>query len=235
MKIKNMTLSTLLIALLSACGSSGGSGSGASYEQNHFNIDFNGLTYSEFSKKHVANPMTHIIINGKTYELPTRTDFVEFPADDLDISISRYNHMIIGGYGKISNQDFVEHSFIQGNITPADKMPTSGIFIYETKDKEMEWSVVNSKTDYYDYFDGKGTFRVDFGEKKLTGSAYGFTSLGNRKDIEFSADIKGNQFEGTKNDFTLKGGFFGPNAEEIGGFFESLDKKSAGVFGATKQ
>lgn len=242
MKIKNMTLSTLLIALLSACGSSGGSGTNEiNHAHNQFNISGNGNVFEKKANAQVANPMTHIIINGKTYELPTRSDEFEFPADNIEGWVERFNHMVIGAYGTLNSPELVGTAFIQGNITPIDNMPTTGIFTYETPNRDsVVWDKIIGPNESETYQDGTGRFTVDFGAKKLTGSVSGTDyQLGNRPDIhqtiELAADIKGNQFEGTKDDFTFRGGFFGPNAEEMGGLFEHSDKKTSGWVGATKQ
>lgn len=97
-------------------------------------------------------------------------------------------------------------------------------------------------------------FTVDFGEKKLTGELYynkRKTSLNenqNRKHQLYAleADVHSNRFRGkvkptTQKDSqehpftsegTLEGGFYGPNAEELGGKFLADDKRVFGVFSA---
>lgn len=97
-------------------------------------------------------------------------------------------------------------------------------------------------------------FTVDFGKKKLTGELYynkRKTHLNNkdenRKHILYNleADVYSNRFRGkakpTKesseehpftSEGTLEGGFYGPNAEELGGKFLAKDKRVFGVFSA---
>ncbi|HHF3643946.1 TPA: transferrin-binding protein-like solute binding protein [Haemophilus influenzae] len=97
-------------------------------------------------------------------------------------------------------------------------------------------------------------FRVDFGEKKLTGELYynkRKTQLNedeNRKHklYDLEADVHSNRFRGkvkptTQTDSkehpftsegTLEGGFYGPKGEELGGKFLAHDKKVFGVFSA---
>lgn len=97
-------------------------------------------------------------------------------------------------------------------------------------------------------------FTVDFGEKKLTGELYYNerktnlnASNNNRKHklYDLKADVHSNRFRGnvtptestsTEHPFTsegtLEGGFYGPNAEELGGKFLAGDNRVFGVFSA---
>lgn len=96
-------------------------------------------------------------------------------------------------------------------------------------------------------------FTVDFGTKKLTGELYyneRETHLNKSKNrthklYDLEADVHSNRFRGkvkpTKesseehpftSEGTLEGGFYGPNAEELGGKFLAGDKRVFGVFSA---
>ena len=97
-------------------------------------------------------------------------------------------------------------------------------------------------------------FSVNFGTKKLTGELYynkRKTNLINEsqdrkhKLYDLEADVHSNRFRGKAkpteknstdhpftNEGTLEGGFYGPNAEELGGKFLAKDKKVFGVFSA---
>nr|AAC43933.1 transferrin binding protein 2 [Haemophilus influenzae] len=97
-------------------------------------------------------------------------------------------------------------------------------------------------------------FTVNFGTKKLTGEPYyneRETNLNQSKDrkhklYDLEADVYSNRFRGTvkptkkesseehpfTSEGTLEGGFYGPNAEELGGKFLASDKKVFGVFSA---
>lgn len=96
-------------------------------------------------------------------------------------------------------------------------------------------------------------FTVDFGKKKLTGKLYyneRETELNKLKDrkhqlYDLEADVHSNRFRGkvkpTQKDSkdhpftsegTLEGGFYGPNAEELGGKFLAGDNRVFGVFSA---
>ena len=99
-------------------------------------------------------------------------------------------------------------------------------------------------------------FSVDFGKKELTGELYynkRKTELNKSKDrkhklYDLKAKVYSNRFRGdvtpkepesTEHPFTskgtLEGGFYGPNAEELGGKFLANDKKVFGVFSAKEQ
>lgn len=96
-------------------------------------------------------------------------------------------------------------------------------------------------------------FSVDFGEKKLTGELYynkrktNVNPSANTKHTLYNleADVYSNRFRGkvipkepesTEHPFTkegtLEGGFYGPNAEELGGKFLAGDNRVFGVFSA---
>lgn len=96
-------------------------------------------------------------------------------------------------------------------------------------------------------------FTVNFGTKKLTGGLYyneRKTALNESKDrthklYNLNADVHSNRFRGnvtptdptsTEHPFTsegtLEGGFYGPNAEELGGKFLAGDNRVFGVFSA---
>lgn len=96
-------------------------------------------------------------------------------------------------------------------------------------------------------------FTVDFGKKKLTGGLYYNLRKTNantsqnttHKLYDLEADVHSNRFRGkvtptesTSNQHpftsegTLEGGFYGPNAEELGGKFLAKDKRVFGVFSA---
>lgn len=95
-------------------------------------------------------------------------------------------------------------------------------------------------------------FSADFGTKKLKGELFytqrqtGNQSYKKEKLYDIDADIYSNRFRGkvkptTKQESqehpftsegTLEGGFYGPNAEELGGKFLANDKRVFGVFSA---
>lgn len=99
-------------------------------------------------------------------------------------------------------------------------------------------------------------FTVDFGKKKLTGELYynkrktNVNGSENRKHklYNLKAKVYSNRFRGnvipeepesTEHPFTkegtLEGGFYGPNAEELGGKFLAGDNRVFGVFSAKEE
>lgn len=97
-------------------------------------------------------------------------------------------------------------------------------------------------------------FSADFGNKKLTGQLFYTKRKNNNQDYkkeklyDINADIYSNRFRGTvkptkteseehpfTSEGTLEGGFYGPNAEELGGKFLANDEKVFGVFSAKEQ
>lgn len=246
MKLKNNLLIGLTISLLTACsGGSGGSADTdavgsifkATADANTFSIYKNGAQTDDLIAQKTNQPLTHIIINGKTFELPNR-GYQEYKNDNLDIDVSRLNSVVYGNYGKMNAQQ-EDTIFIQGQITAVDKMPKTGVFTYVTpKNADVYWGTFNPTSKQFDvYEDGEATFRVDFGKKEISGSVIAYHD-GNRAKhqvIDLEAKISGNKFEGTKRDMTMKGAFFGNQGEEMAGLIESTDKNTIGVFGATKQ
>ncbi|ABX73826.1 transferrin-binding protein B [Neisseria meningitidis 053442] len=170
----------------------------------------------------------------------------------------------------------VEQSmFLQGERTDEKEIPTDQNVVYRgswyghiANDKSTSWSGNASDKEG----GNRAEFTVNFGEKKITGKL----TAENRQAQTFTIEgmIQGNGFEGTaktaesgfdldqKNttrtpkayitDAKVKGGFYGPKAEELGGWFAypgdkqtekatatSSDGKSASsatvVFGAKRQ
>ncbi|HHX2257064.1 TPA: transferrin-binding protein-like solute binding protein [Haemophilus influenzae] len=95
-------------------------------------------------------------------------------------------------------------------------------------------------------------FSADFGNKKLTGQLFYTQRKTQNQDYkkeklyDIDADIYSNRFRGTvkptkkesskehpfTSEGTLEGGFYGPNAEELGGKFLAGDNRVFGVFSA---
>lgn len=94
-------------------------------------------------------------------------------------------------------------------------------------------------------------FSADFGNKKLTGKLFYTQRKTNNQEYkkeklyDIDANIYSNRFRGTvkpakteseehpfTSEGTLEGGFYGPNAEELGGKFLAKDKRVFGVFSA---
>lgn len=137
------------------------------------------------------------------------------------------------------NENDPEYVFYNGN--PTSNMPTSGTATYKGR---MIIGADHGKlgASDEDYVKGTSTFTADFGNKTLNGT---LTTDGNLiQPVNVSAKISGNDFTGTASSADLKGQanvdgkFYGPNAAELGGKFESNSTKSGeswgGAFGAAK-
>lgn len=133
-------------------------------------------------------------------------------------------------YELLRNSD--SYAYSRRSATPSD-------IDLEVKDKEgREKGLVSA-------------FSADFGTKKLKGELFytqretGNQSYKKEKLYDIDADIYSNRFRGkvkpTKEESqehpftsegTLEGGFYGPNAEELGGKFLANDNRVFGVFSA---
>lgn len=242
--MKKLILASSLLALLSACSGGGGGGSEVAEikpEHNYFSINIGHSAISEKAKGQAMNhnPLTHVVINGKTYELPavgTKQQF-EYPADKLKGEvIQRTKHLVVIGHSPLDEKGITGSYIVQGNLTPVDEVPQSGVFTYESLPGATKWENIIDRDTNISYVDGDASFKVDFGNKKLTGSASGrnYHRPSEIKTLEMAADIVGNQFQGTKDGLTIKGAFFGPHAVQMGGLIESEDKKIYGKLTATQ-
>ena len=54
-------------------------------------------------------------------------------------------------------------------------------------------------------------------------------------EMNFGGKITGNSFAGEVNGIKTQGGFFGENAQEMGGLFTNEADQSRGAFGGIKQ
>ncbi|HGG9979499.1 TPA: transferrin-binding protein-like solute binding protein [Neisseria meningitidis] len=137
----------------------------------------------------------------------------------------------------------VEQSmFLQGERTDENKIPNDQNVVYRgswygyiANDKSTSWSGNASNATS----GNRADFTVNFGDKKITGTL----TADNRQEATFTIDgnIKDNGFEGTAKtaesgfdldqsnttrtpkayitDAKVQGGFYGPKAEELGGWF----------------
>lgn len=137
----------------------------------------------------------------------------------------------------------VEQSmFLQGERTDENKIPTDQNVVYRgswygyiANDKSTSWSGNASNATS----GNRAEFTVNFADKKITGTL----TADNRQEATFTIDgnIKDNGFEGTAKtaesgfdldqsnttrtpkayitDAKVQGGFYGPKAEELGGWF----------------
>nr|5KKX_A Chain A, TbpB [Neisseria meningitidis]5KKX_B Chain B, TbpB [Neisseria meningitidis] len=196
------------------------------------------LAGTEFTRK-----FEHTI-NGKTYE--------------VEVCCSNLNYLKYGMLTRKGKQ--VEQSmFLQGERTDEKEIPTDQNVVYRGS-----WygHIANGTSWSGNASDKEGgnraEFTVNFADKKITGKL----TAENRQAQTFTIEgmIQGNGFEGTaktaesgfdldqKNttrtpkayitDAKVKGGFYGPKAEELGGWFayhKSDNGSATVVFGAKRQ
>lgn len=105
-----------------------------------------------------------------------------------------------------------------GNATKADNVPTEGKVGY-TGDATYR-KAGDNPIEY-----GKSVFNVDFVAKNLTGDLT-FSD----KKIGLQAAIDGNKFSGSKDGYNADGGFYGGDAQYLGGVYEGNDAQ--GTYGA---
>lgn len=123
-------------------------------------------------------------------------------------------------YG-ILRTDMGYASFYNGKETAVAQIPASGKVDYVGQ-------YLSDTRDSVNVTHAQGTviFSADFGSKKLTGAI--------SDKFQLEANIKGNKFESAAGAATsVKGGFFGTNAAQIGGVFQNGD--TVGAFGAQKK
>ncbi|MDG6882049.1 Transferrin binding protein-like solute binding protein [Phocoenobacter uteri] len=122
-------------------------------------------------------------------------------------------------------EDATFGKFVQGYVTT--NMPQKGKITYLGDAYGYSYSPLRK---------GKSTIDVDFTNKTLKGTLSDWQNddlLNNplSKTMMFNAKIDGNQFEGKD----VQGRFFGSNAAEVGGIYDSKERGESAVFGAKKQ
>ncbi|WGE42420.1 Slam-dependent surface lipoprotein [Actinobacillus equuli] len=170
----------------------------------------------------------------------TGTDLSSITVDGVTINLAdttnKYSSVRFGVDDSHVGKDY---SFYTGYETK--DMPTTGKFSYEGDAFLLAAIATDGK--------GLGTskFEADFAAKKLTGTLT-FDKLDN-KDIKVDSQISGNSFTGTatfdnRPSATVEGKFFGENAKELAGVFDSAPEVKGdkpvynswgGAFGAVKK
>ena len=100
----------------------------------------------------------------------------------------------------------------------------------------------NGQLMYSPYY-GLSEFKVDFTNKKLTGTLNDWkvnstfaSDMPAKKAVNIDAKIQANTFKGTANGSgTAEGKFYGPKAQNLAGAFNDKSQNLQGVFGANKQ
>ncbi|MGM8888917.1 transferrin-binding protein-like solute binding protein, partial [Psychrobacter sp. 1U2] len=132
---------------------------------------------------------------------------------------------INGGATLGESQLPVDGVTVTGNATKAENVPTDGTAEY-TGDATYRELGLDNNIEY-----GSSAFTADFVAKKVAGEL----NFANAGDINLTADIDGNKFSGAAADndgYNTEGGFYGGDAEYIGGIYEG--NGAQGTYGAEK-
>ncbi|OOF61535.1 hypothetical protein BH925_10590 [Rodentibacter pneumotropicus] len=161
--------------------------------------------------------LTTLVIDGQSLDLAADDRYVQ------SIEYSRYG----GDKSPTGSGDWV--LFSQGHdvtVLPTGKATYEGGFL--------------GVAGLGENISGITHFDVDFANKKIDGRFERNVKVGNTPYFRFSGSIAGNKFEGkgtaeeyqVGSNLDIKGRFYGPNAEELGGIYESDATK--GAFGASQ-
>ena len=118
----------------------------------------------------------------------------------------------------------VNGAAVIGNATKAENIPTEGTVGY-TGDATHRKLGIGNAIEF-----GSSVFTADFVKKALSGKL-SFARAGN---IDLKASISGNKFSGSaadNNGYATEGGFFGGDAQYLGGIYEG--KEAQGTYGAS--
>ncbi|WGE53140.1 Slam-dependent surface lipoprotein [Actinobacillus equuli] len=188
----------------------------------------------ELSKAQIqGTDLSSITVDGITI------NFMDTAKEGLKACCDKYSAVRFGVDESHVGKDY---SFYTGYETK--DMPTTGKFSYEG-DAYLLAAIAEDGKDF-----GTSKFEADFGAKKLTGTLT-FDKLATNKDIKVDSQISGNSFAGTATfdkypttRATVEGKFFGENAKELAGVFDSAPEVKGdkpvynswgGAFGAVKK
>ena len=200
-----------------------------------------------------TNNFTSIDVDGKNIPI----DFKLEPSQDWTKEgafIEKLNlapHICCGKYTDVRFGAIASHSFGQDDIlfyngNPSNSMPESGDVTYKGE------SIMADKGNHVfgGYRKGTSEFKVNFGDKKLSGSLNvdspkydvesGESKFNNVK-VDINADISGNKFYGTAKSSSFvseavsEGKFYGDGAKELGGMVKAKDNSWVGAYGAKAQ
>ena len=128
-------------------------------------------------------------------------------------------------FGTYSDYLIDQHFFAQGNPTVLAQIPTAGKVEYDggaVYKKDGDFSQVTGMTATADF----ASKAIDINIKEKGKFV---------PDMKFGGKITGNSFAGEVNGIKTQGGFFGENAQEMGGLFTNEADQSRGAFGGIKQ
>lgn len=179
-------------------------------------MDFDDPDYKYHGALNSANSDT-LTVDGRTMALSSYT---------LNHKVNLTNSYFGFGWDNPNrdwNEKLVVYSY--GSLTDTNKVPTSGTATY----KGTAFYIYDES----DPIDAHSEFNVDFSNKTVNGRIY--NSAGVNETLP-QATISGNSFSGWEHERQIRGNFYGANAEELGGTYETdRGRDAVASFGATKQ
>ena len=139
------------------------------------------------------------------------------------LSNDNFKSSAFGTY--VDNLTGNQYFFAQGLPTAVAQIPTTGIAeykggaVYKKDNANSERSEMKASADFADKV-------IDINIMKKTNAV---------PEMHFSGKITANSFAGEVNGIKTQGGFFGENAQEMGGLFTNEADQSRGAFGGIKQ
>lgn len=257
---KNIIALSILAAIgLVGCGSGGGQNHAAPNTQTNKAVENKSVENKVIENEPVENKYSYVISVPKTAGNTREKDFSdladlnqlyiedeqqiftiyrndELNKTDLKIDNSTNKDRIYPNnyslYGLISQENLRNHYLFLRGTQPYDTTNLTGIVTYEGNAIQLK---LDENTNLNGFTNGKVNLVANFDNKTLNGAV-----TGDFKPVEIVATIKGEAFQGGKENFTVKGIFFGPEAEEVIGRYtrnKTADPKDTtiGVFGATKK
>ena len=117
----------------------------------------------------------------------------------------------------------VDGVFVVGNATQEANMPSEGSVEYKG-DATYRLTGIDNNIEY-----GSSVFTADFVATTVDGTL----SFDDVDTINLAANIDGNVFSGTNDGYDTEGGFYGGEAEYLGGIYEG--NGAQGTYGANKE
>lgn len=248
---KTLSLAVLTLAL-AACGGSGGGGDGqpplpanTAGKNVEGRIDSNigwgvgsGLSGKDINK---------VKIDGRDVEL--MPSGMSRNGNWLSNGENGRSSRIIGAFltnariGVLTSRSNI-YILAQGYVTPAENVPTQGLVRYLGEHVFVSKNKPFSGAEYNSSIGGIG-FEMNFADKTMVGAIElpsSVSSDGKRGYVGFRGEIEGNRIYTTSegNPLSLRGQFYGENAEEVAGTYSHIDRSQfdkafSGAFGAKKQ
>ncbi len=136
-------------------------------------------------------------------------------------------------FGYVRANDNLGYVFASGQTTPEANIPHTGYFTYNGHYVDVDPASNGDKLS-----SGEATFNVNFGNRTIVGQLL----FDPTSPMNINGTITDNKFNGTLQQGTgpsggeVKGRFYGPNAEELGGtyYFKERGDEYSGAFGAKR-